>query len=284
MAERSWRTKLLILAAILSVWVVLPVSALLWMTAVPGRSFAGTLPPLTPAQAQLAVALERHVRAVASVPHNVRHPAALEQAALHIEGALAGSGYRVVRQSFRAGPRMVRNIEAVIEPATAGAETLVIGAHYDSYANVAGANDNGSGTAAVIELARMLADLRGRSALRIRLVLFVNEEPPFFKSDLMGSLIYARHLKRSGEPLMGMLSLETMGFYSDAPNSQHYPPPLGALYPKSGDFVAFVGTTGSRAFVRRTVGAFRAAAPRRASFRGSTGPITGRSTGSACRR
>lgn len=113
----------------------------------------------------------------------------------------------------------------------------------------------------MLELARVLRPLSGRSRLRIRLVLFVNEEPPFFKTEAMGSLVYARALKASGEPVVGMISLETLGFYSDVPGSQHYPAPLGSLYPSTGNFVAFVGTTGSRAWVRRWVGAFRAAAP-----------------------
>jgi Zn-dependent M28 family amino/carboxypeptidase len=115
--------------------------------------------------------------------------------------------------------------------------------------------------AGVIELATLLGNLRGKSSLRIRLVLFVNEEPPFFKTELMGSLVYARRLKESGEPVLGMLSLETLGFYSDEKHSQRYPPPLGLLYPTTGNFVAFVGLTSSRAFVRRAVGSFRALVP-----------------------
>ncbi|HEX8239577.1 MAG TPA: M28 family peptidase [Allosphingosinicella sp.] len=115
--------------------------------------------------------------------------------------------------------------------------------------------------AAVLELARLLADLQGRSTLRIRLVLFVNEEPPWFKTDRMGSLVYARALKRSGERVAGMMSLETLGYYSDRPGSQLYPAPLGLLYPDKGDFVAFVGLVSSRAFVRKTVAAFREQAP-----------------------
>jgi len=142
----------------------------------------------------------------------------------------------------------------------AGAKTLVMGAHYDSYGHAPGANDNGTGVAAVLELARLLADLRGNGSLRIRFALFVNEEPPFFKTESMGSLVYARRLKASGEPVLGMFSLETIGFYSDAEGSQRYPWPLGLLYPTKGDFVAFVGLVSSRAFVRRTVAAFRALA------------------------
>jgi Zn-dependent M28 family amino/carboxypeptidase len=198
---------------------------------------------------------------VASEPHNVAHPEALERSALHIQRSLAGLGYEVALQPFDADGRTVRNIEAVIEPATRDAATLVVGAHYDSYSDAPGANDNGTGTAAVIELARSLADLRGKSPLRIRLVLFVNEEPPYFRTEKMGSLVYARRLKRSGETVLGMISLETLGYYSDAPHSQHYPSPLNLFYPDRGDFVAFVGQTSSRAFVRGTIGSFRALAP-----------------------
>ncbi|WP_272625005.1 M28 family peptidase [Sphingomonas sp. QA11] len=251
-----WRTRLISLAIVTAIF-LLPVLALLWLTAVPGTSHAGPLPPLTPAEAQLAARLRGHVTAIASVPHNVEHPVELKRAARHIEGALAGMGYAVRRQNFSAGGERVRNIEVAIDPATPDAPTLVVGAHYDSAFDAPGANDNGSGTAAVIELARSLADLRGKAALRIRLVLFVNEEPPRFKTPLMGSVVYAAQLKRSGEPVFGMISLETLGYYSDRPGSQHYPWPLGMLYPQTGNFVAFVGTTDARGFVRRTVRSFR---------------------------
>ena len=249
--------KLLILAAVVTVLIGLPAAAFLWMTSVPGRSHAGPLPPLGEEQAALAGRLEAHVRAIASVPHNVAYPAELEAAARHIETSLAGLGYKVRSQPFRAAGVEVRNIEAEIEPRGGDAETLVVGAHYDSAFDAPGANDNGSGAAAVLELARLLADLRGRSRLRIRLVLFVNEEPPFFQTDEMGSLVYARALKERHERVMGMMSLETIGYYDDRPGSQRYPPPLGLRYPTTGNFIAFVGLTSSRAFVRKTVRDFR---------------------------
>ncbi|HEX2277918.1 MAG TPA: M28 family peptidase [Candidatus Tectomicrobia bacterium] len=237
----------------------LSIGGVLWMTAVPGRSHEGPLPPLTPEQGHLASRLRAHITSIASTPHNTGYPHELEDAASYIEARLAETGYELHRQTFQADGHNVRNIEVVIEPNAIGdTKTLVIGAHYDSYFHAPGANDNATGTAGVIELARLLADLKGRSAIRIRLVLFVNEEPPYFKTELMGSLIYARRLKQSGEPILGMLSLETIGFYSDAEHSQRYPPPLGLLYPTTGNFVAFVGLTSSRAFVRRTVGSFRA--------------------------
>lgn len=255
------RTKLAVLLGVLTVLFGLPVGFFLWMTAVPGSSFAGPLPPITADQIALAGRLRMDVTAIASEPHNVAHPAALERAALYLEGRLRGLGYVVQPQVYTAGGQQVRNIEAVIDPASTNAQTLVIGAHYDSYGDAPGANDNGSGAAAVLELARQLADLRGRAATRIRLVLFVNEEPPFFQTGQMGSLVYARRLAASGESVRGMLSLETMGYYSDAPGSQHYPFPLDLRYPDTGDFIAFAGTLSSRGFVRRTVGAFRDKVP-----------------------
>jgi hypothetical protein len=242
--------------------ILAPVVGVLWMTAVPGRSHAGPLPPLTPDQVELAARLRNHVQAIASSPHNIGHPQELERAAVHIESALVGMGYQVHRQPFRADGQEIRNIEAVVEPAaaTSDARTLVVGAHYDSYLHAPGANDNGTGVAGVLELARLLSDLRAKSALRIRLVLFVNEEPPYFKTELMGSLVYARRLKESGEAILGMFALETLGFYSDVEHSQRYPPPLGLLYPTTGNYVAFVGLISSRSFVRETVASFRASA------------------------
>jgi len=109
----------------------------------------------------------------------------------------------------------------------------------------------------VIELARLLRDLRGTAKRRIRLVLFVNEEPPYFQTDDMGSLRYAGALAERNERVVAMYSLETLGYYTSAPGSQQYPFPLGLLFPDRGDFVAFVGTPDARALVRASIGSFR---------------------------
>lgn len=234
----------------------IPVVALLWMTAVPGTSYAGPLPPLTAEQADLAARLHRHVEAIAREPHNLRHPEALERSARYIEATLRGFGYRVEIQPFDDGH--ARNIEAALVPADGPGPSLVVGAHYDSAFTAPGANDNGSGVAALLELARRLADRQAEVGAPIRFVFFANEEPPFFKTDRMGSMVYAERLRASGEKVRGMWSLETLGWYDDRRGTQRYPFPLDMLYPDTGNFVAFVGTTGSRNFVRRSVGAFRA--------------------------
>lgn len=234
-----------------------PVAAILWMTAVPGRSFTGQPPPITPTERTLANALRRHVETIASRPHNIVHPQALEASASYIETELGGMGYKIERQPFFDGDRQVRNIEAVLAPIDSHAPTLVIGAHYDSYGDAPGANDNGTGSAAVLELAKALADRAGRSRLRIRFVLFVNEEPPNFKTPRMGSAVYAARLAASREHVAGMMSLETMGYYRDAAGTQNYPFPLSLLYPDTGNFIAFVAMTSSRPFLRKTVREFR---------------------------
>lgn len=247
------------LLAILFVLVIfsLPVMFALWMTAVPGQSYSGPLPALTADQEKLAQRLNGHVKEIARKPHNVQHPKELERVASYIENELTEMGYPIYRQPFTVDGQEVRNIEVTIEPAKANSGTLIVGAHYDSYSDTRGANDNASGTAAVIELARRLSDLRGKAEYKIRLVLFVNEEPPYFKTEKMGSFVYAKQLSQTDESVIGMFSLETMGYYNDQKYSQKYPFPLNLLYPDKGNFIAFVGMTSSRPLVRKTVKSFR---------------------------
>jgi hypothetical protein len=239
-------------------FIVLLGSAALWYSLhVPGRSHRGPIPPASPEEISLAANLKRHVVAIASRPHNVMHYEALEAAAVYIEQALRGLGYTVTPQIYEVDGRSVRNLEATIEPAGAGpdAPSIVIGAHYDSVGDVPGANDNGSGVAAVIELARVMRGAATKK--RLRFVLFVNEEPPYFQTPDMGSLRYAAMLAERGERVAGMLSLETIGFFSDTPGSQVYPKPFGAFFGDRGDFIAFVGMPGSRDLVHRAIAAFR---------------------------
>jgi Zn-dependent M28 family amino/carboxypeptidase len=120
-----------------------------------------------------------------------------------------------------------------------------------------GANDNASGIAALLALARYFA--RSQPQRTLRLVAFANEEPPFFQTEQMGSLVYARRCAARHENVVAMLSLETMGYYSDAPNSQHYPFPFSLLYPSTGNFLAFVGNLSSQVLTREAVRTFRRA-------------------------
>lgn len=249
-------------AALLGLLIVAggPTGYFLWATAVPGESFAGPLPAMTEKELDLSKVLRRDIEEIATTPHNLSHAPALESAAQMIERELGNAGYAVEKQYLDGEAQLTRNIEVVVAPASAGAETLVVGAHYDSAMNTPGANDNGSGTAALLALSRELAALSGKSKVRLRLVFFVNEEPPYFKTNRMGSLVYAEALSRKRETVAGMISLETMGYYRDAPGSQNYPFPLSLRYPDTGNFIAFVATNSSRDFLRRTVADFRTVA------------------------
>ena len=226
-----------------------------YMVAMPGKSYAGGLQPLSEEERALADRLSRHVRAIASREHNVWTAPALEMAAQYIERTLSEQGHAVAAQRFRYQSSEVRNIEVQIAGGASASEIIVVGAHYDSIAGATGANDNGSGVAAVLELARLM---RGAQLERsVRFVAFVNEEPPFYRTGEMGSQYYARRSRERGENVVAMLSLETIGYYSDRGGSQRYPFPLGLFYPASGNFVAFVSKLGSRRLLHRALGAFR---------------------------
>lgn len=219
----------------------------------------GPLPPLSPVETALKPRLMGHIAAIASTPHNLEHPEALEQAARYIETSLANAGHSPVAHVYEVAGMPVRNIEVVIEPEDHGSimGTYVVGAHYDSPDDSPGANDNGTGVAALLELASLLRAFKPRRH-RLRLVFFVNEEAPYGKTPDMGSLRHATHLREKGEAVLGMIALETIGYFSNAPGSQAFPAPFGLVYPTRGDFIAFVGLPGSRRFLHRAIGAFRA--------------------------
>jgi Zn-dependent M28 family amino/carboxypeptidase len=185
-------------------------------------------------------------------PRNAWRAGSLERAAEFLEQELSATGCAPTRMRYGYGGQEFCNLELELP---GGEEIAVVGAHYDTVPGCPGANDNGSGVAAVLALARRFAGLRpGRT---LRFVLFANEEPPFFYGDGMGSRVYARALRERGERIAAMLSLETIGYYSDEPRSQRYPPLISPFYPSTGNFLAFVGNLRSRALVREAAKAFR---------------------------
>jgi len=148
-----------------------------------------------------------------------------------------------------------RNV--ILELPGTGGELVVVGAHYDSALGTPGANDNASGVAAALALARRLARYRFERGLRF--VLFANEEQPYFHTELMGSLAHAAGCRARGEKLVGMLALESLGYYSEVEGSQKYPGPVGWFYPTRGNFIGFVANLESRSLLREAVASFREA-------------------------
>jgi Zn-dependent M28 family amino/carboxypeptidase len=226
------------------------------MIPMPGKSFRGPLPPLTAKQTALAAGLRRDVVELAETigERNTQRYAELRRAADYIEKQLSVAG-AVTRHTYTGSGKACDNLEVEIRGSSSPDEIVIVGGHYDSVLGCAGANDNASGTAGVLALARILA--KSAPARTLRFVAFVNEEPPHFRTPEMGSRVYARRCRERNENIVAMLSLETIGCFSDAEASQHYPPPLGMFYPSTGNFIAFVGNLGSGSLVRRCVRRFR---------------------------
>jgi hypothetical protein len=231
-----------------------------YMIFMPGKSWSAVLPPLSEQEQLVRDNLKRHVDMLAGQigERNVSQPEALAAAASYIRNALGGAGYQVRIQPFESSGQTVQNIEVELPGTGAEQDMVIVGAHYDSVPGGPGANDNASGVAALLEIARHLA---GKSHARtIRLVAFVNEEQPFSNSDEMGSRVYAERSRERGEQIKVMVSLETVGFYTDQPGTQHYPFPFSYFYPDTANFVGFVGNLASWRLVRQAVGAFRKSA------------------------
>jgi hypothetical protein len=254
--------------------VIAAVLVLLWWFGMrmPGKnvSKAG---PLSPDEVVLREDLRANVQKLAGEigERNMWHHAQLNAAADFIEDSFSRAGLRTQRDSYEIRGQTCHNIEAEIAGGQQGAEVsspppiVIIGAHYDSVFGSPGANDNGSGAAAVLALAQRFAARETerhppqRTPNRtLRFVAFVNEEPPYFLSGEMGSLVYARRCKERGDKISAMISLETIGYFSDAPHSQTYPSPgLGLFYPKVGNFIGFVSNVHSRPLLRRVIALFR---------------------------
>lgn len=237
------------------------VTLLAWLLLLrmPGASYAGPAPVLNAEERVVAKQLEGDVRHLAETigPRAFEDAATLSSAGQWVESRLEASGYEVTRQEYEIGERTATNYIAELAGSGDAGEIVVVGAHYDTMFGP-GADDNASGVAVLLALANaMKATAPSRT---LRFVAFTNEEPPSFWTEDMGSLVYARSLKAKDENVVAMLSLETVGYYSDAAKSQNYPRPFSLFYPSTGNFVGFVGNLRSRALTRRVVRTFRGTA------------------------
>lgn len=227
------------------------------MIEMPGESYRGPFVELAAVELEIRDQLREHVHHLATTigERNVWTAGSLEQTSQYLREVWQKQGYEPHRQEFDCNGQVVENVWVEL-PGKEGAGVIVIGAHYDTVPDCPGANDNGSGVAALLVLSRLMRtqDTGGRT---LRFVAFVNEEPPFFQTEQMGSLVYAKAYRDSKEAIAAMLSLETIGFYSEQPGSQQYPPMFSSFYPDTGNFIGFVGNTRSRELVLRCVGTFR---------------------------
>lgn len=194
--------------------------------------------------------LRSHVEFLAGVTgrRNFTQPATLARAAAYIEAAFTRAGGRVRSEWFEVAGERYRNVIADFGPE--GLPALVVGAHYDAEQHTAGADDNASGVAGLLELAAALG--RRAPERTVEVVAYTLEEPPFFATDDMGSRHHAAALVAAGGKPDLILVLECIGYFDDRAGSQSYPiPGMEYLYPEKGDYLAVVGNFLSPRLVRR---------------------------------
>jgi len=172
-----------------------------------------------------------------------------------LETSLAEAGCKVRRQNYLVEGKTCCNIEVEVTGTKQPSQIVIIGAHYDSDFGSPGADDNASAVAATLALARRFAAQKIDKTLRF--VFFTNEEMPFFQTGRMGSMFYAKNCREKNENIIAMLSLESIGYYSNQPKSQKYPSPFSLFYPSTGNFIAFVSNLSNRKLLHKAIPSFR---------------------------
>lgn len=190
------------------------------------------------------------VEALAAIdpPRNAEHPESLERAASFIAARMSAAGLTPELQAFDAESVRYHNVSAL--HGTGDRARVVVGAHYDVFGPNPGADDNASGVAALLHVASKLSSRQ--LPVDVELVAYALEEPPHFRSESMGSAHHARALADAGVEVIGMLSLEMLGYYTDAPNTQEFPDPgLARFFPTTGNFIAVLARTQDAAMLER---------------------------------
>ena len=204
--------------------------------------------------------LETHVRKLSAelAPRNESNTQNLDLVAAYIQSEFSQTNAVVSQQSYQVQDKTYRNVIAEFGPDSE--EHIVVGAHYDTAGPLPGADDNASGVAGLIELAHLLG--RQQPPLRVELVAFTLEEPPYFRTNKMGSAVHAESLRAENKRVRAMLCLEMIGYFSDEPGSQRFPAGiLSAFYPSTGNYIGVVGRLSDWSLVRQTKAAMRNAAP-----------------------
>ncbi len=231
-------------------------SLTIWM---PRQSYLQVLPPLSAAEIKLQDRLKQDVEtlAVKIGRRNVDNYQNLVAAKDFLARELTQAGYTVREQKYTVDGKTFSNLEVEIPGSSRADEILVIGGHYDTAVTSLGADDN-TGAAAVLALAREFVGTKPMRTLRF--VEFTNREPSDSSTQNRGSQVYAQAAKERGDKIVGMFSLETLGYFTDAANTQKYPLPLSLLYPNQGNFIGFISDIDSRELLRNTIRSFRAQA------------------------
>jgi len=236
--------------------IILVLVVVLKLTSFGWRFFKPQSSPATQGTKELKERLKDHVVTLSDRigDRSVFRYEQLQEAAGYISDQLRSIGYELIFQEYTVYNKRVANIIATKKGSHRADEVIVVGAHYDTCANP-GADDNASAVAGLIELARHMYNKD--TSRTIEFIAFVNEEPPFFKSAEMGSLMYAREARRKKKNIKAALILEMIGSYCDEPHSQKYPPLFGAFYPNRANFICVVSSFSYRSLVKKITTAFK---------------------------
>ena len=209
-----------------------------------------------PKDAKLPDRLVRHVLKISAEigDRDIYYYEGLKKCAEYIKQELDSFGYPLEIQQYEIEGKQVENIIAVKRGSKFPEAVVIVGAHYDSCFNP-GADDNASGVAGLLELARSLKDKD--TEMTVKFIAFTCEEPPFFKTENMGSRRYARKAKASGEDIRAVIALDAIGYYSNKLFSQRYLPLMGFFFPAKGNFIAVLGDWRSRALALRIKDSFK---------------------------
>lgn len=192
------------------------------------------------------------------VPRDAAHPENLDRVAGYIQEKLKPFAERTEHQPYSVDGMTVRNVRAFFGPKSE--ERIVVGAHYDVAGPYPGADDNASGVAGLLELARILSDLK--LEIQVELVSYPLEEPPYFFTKKMGSYIHAKSLRDQNVKVRAMIALEMIGYFTNEEGSQSYPLfLLRPFYPSVGNYIAVVGKLFQRGLVRKVKKAMKSAGP-----------------------
>ena len=253
--DRASFIRLVILAIAIASVSIFGWSLTIWM---PGQSYLQVLPPLSATEIKLQDRLKQDVEAltVKIGRRNVDNYHNLVAAKDFLDRELTQAGYTVRAQNYTVDGKTFSNLEVEIPGSSRADEILVISGHYDTAVTSPGADDR-TGAAAVLALAREFVGTKPMRTLRF--VEFTNREPPYSSTQKMGSQVYAQAAKERGDKIVGMFSLETLGYFTDTANTQKYPP-LSFLYSNQGNFIGFISDIDSRELLRNTIRSFRAQA------------------------
>jgi len=213
------------------------------------RPVFGSIKPSAPLPAVSADNLRRHVGVVVGHhPRNYANIENLDAVAGYVTDEMRSNGARISFQNYTSDGLSYRNVVGMFGPDTGG--RVVVGAHYDGAYDTPGADDNASGVAGLLELARMFGE--NPPPFPVELVAWTLEEPPYFATPEMGSAVHAKIRAEEGADIRLVIALETIGVFKEADGSQDYPTPLLRLYyPSRGDFIAVVGITSQGGTVAR---------------------------------